>query len=63
MNNLNRRRKKKSKKNHSLLVLSLNRRHKRKMTFESIFRCIIEQVIKECNYGINQFNLSEDQQQ
>jgi hypothetical protein len=41
MNNFNRR----SGKKHSLLVLSLNRRHKRKMSFEAMFRKIIETVI------------------
>jgi hypothetical protein len=60
MNHFNRRSR---KKKHSLLFLSLNRRHRRKMSFEAIFRGMIELFIKECNYGINQLNMTENQQQ
>jgi hypothetical protein len=60
MNNYKRR---SLKKKHSLLVLSLNRRHKRKMTFEYIFRDSIEKVLKQCNYGLNLLSLSEEQNQ
>jgi hypothetical protein len=51
------------KKKHSLLVSSLNRRHRLKTKFDFIFKMIVELVIEECNYGINRLNLTEDQQQ
>jgi hypothetical protein len=57
--NFNRRKKKKN----SLLVISLNRQHKRKMAFEAYFRTPIESIIRDCNYGLNHLILSEEQQQ